>query len=107
MPDPRNRNFLRERGLGDEAPAPAPLPQFPFAIAGGEIVGAEASEQPPMPPGLPDDYAARLVAVEQGIRLMHEDGIDEVMGAVHRLHAFLTATERSAPAPKSHTFTDE
>lgn len=104
MPDPRN--YLRDRGLdnGPDAPQPAP---FRVNLDTGQIVGTEP-EQPAIPIGLPDDYPARVLAVKQvGNFALSDDGFDETMTIIHRLHAFLTATEKPEPAPKERIHTDK
>ena len=51
---------------------------------------------------LPDDYAARLVALEWGKGLLHDD-ILLAQDATRWAHAFLTNTEPKPPRQATHT----
>lgn len=117
-PDPRN--YLRDRGLADDPPAGQPAP-FRVNLETGEIVSADPGVTQLQAPGLPDDYAARLVALETA-RMSFPYPVGEEIRQSERAHwpaevrriageflAFLTANEKPEPdetLAKSHIFTD-
>ena len=100
-------NYLHERGLADGPPAAAPRADWGVDLASGKIIDPNAAAPAVVTPGQPDDYAARVLAVELGRHLLHL-GIETAMEATHRFHAFLTATEKPPAAESTdRTFTDQ
>jgi hypothetical protein len=94
MADPRG--FLRDRGLGDAVDAAPAVPPFPFGPDGAPVTAAVD----PAAPDMPDDYAARVLALELACRGPVGDALD----LARQFHAFLTATEK--PPLKREVFTD-
>ncbi len=100
----RQPDYLRDRGLADHHEPPPQV--VPFVI-GADGLPAQPAEGVAvlLSPGMPDDYTARVLALETAARL-DLGGYGAVLDAARAYHAFLTATEPAAPAePKS--FTDE
>ncbi len=100
----RQPDYLRDRGLADSHEPPPQV--VPFVI-GADGLPAQPAEGVAvlLSPGMPDDYTARVLALETAARL-DLGGYGAVLDAARAYHAFLTATEPAAPAePKS--FTDE
>src|ERR1700674_1813888 len=103
------RDYLRDRGLADgPTPAVPTTPAWGVDLKTGMVIEPQGDiVRPPEPPPLPDDYNARCLALECGRGALIPLGIDMTMEAIHRFHAFLTATE---PAPKEEerkgVFTD-
>ena len=101
------RDYLNDRGLGDGRVVPL-VPPFPFGPDGSPV--SAAAEEPPSG-DMPDDYAARVLALECAMRLSSGQASDLVSDAADRViasrkfHAFLTAAEPAKP--KERTFTDE
>lgn len=96
------RDVLRERGLANDPPASASAP-FRFDPVTGEVVPVTPQD---IPFGMPDDYAARLVALDYAARIADDDdAMDKVISSARKVLAFLTATEPGPP--KEHIFTDE
>ena len=103
-PVARQPDYLRDRGLADHHEPPQQV--VPFVI-GADGLPAQPAEGVAvlLSPGMPDDYTARVLALETAARL-DLGGYGAVLDAARAYHAFLTATEPAAPAePKS--FTDE
>jgi hypothetical protein len=93
-------NHLRDRGLSDDPP-PVEQPPFWVDMAGIGGVDGSAAQAPVVPVGLPDDYAARLVALETAAA-QAGDGKD-VLPLARAYLAFLLGVD----PPKRDTFTDE
>ncbi len=99
----RSPDYLRDRGLADHHEPPPQV--VPFVVAADGTVQQPAEGVVVLSPGMPDDYTARVLALETAARL-DLGGYGAVLDAARAYHAFLTATEPAAPAePKS--FTDE
>lgn len=104
------RNFLKDRGLGDSAVG-AVGTEVPWGVRDGKVVMPDEADErqgSAVIADLPNDYAARCVALEQAAKSLYPWGTEKTMEAVHAFHRFLTATEPTPEPPaKQGTFVDE
>lgn len=98
----RSPDYLRDRGLADRSEPPPQV--VPFVIGADGLPTQPVEGVVVLAGPLPEDYAARLVALEKAMGFSHA-GTELVMQAAHAFHAFLTATE--PPPRKQETHTDE
>jgi hypothetical protein len=98
----RSPDYLRDRGLADRAEPPPQV--VPFVIGADGLPTQPVEGVVVLAGPLPEDYAARLAALDFVARCLHALPNDPLTSA-RQFHAFLTATE---PAPqKLGTHTDE
>ena len=101
-------NYLRDRGLEAGVAEPAQMSWVDPASVFG--IGGATQEAPVAGVGLPDDYVARLVALDkamEGVRDRDVVTAAEVVEMAETFRRFLTATEPTNPLQKERTFTDE
>jgi hypothetical protein len=106
MPDPKQ--FLYERGLADRPPDATPDRMwFPFRMQDGELIPAEGVPVSDPRAVLPDDYAARVLALEYSTRVFADEGLDPIKVATRWFHSFLTNSEPQVESIEQTTFTDK
>lgn len=102
------RDFLRDRGLAPESEQASPYSQaFGVDFATGQIIPAEQEQQTQQSLDLPNDYAARLIALQTASVLLAHGSVAQCVEAAHMFHAFLTATEAKSQPQFEKLHTDE
>ena len=67
---------------------------FPFTMQDGQLLPVEGAAPVSDPRGaLPDDYAARELALRYATTVFAAEGLDSIQLATRWFHAFLTNTE--------------